>query len=83
MADVNGSVLLGVAEKFASASANNDFDGDVTALATLVGSNPPIYKNVGYYAAGSVWETWPSLATPNNTPPSGHALTEYGYFQIG
>lgn len=33
------------------------------------------YKMQGWYAAGSVYETWISVNSPNTTPPSGHTLT--------
>jgi hypothetical protein len=34
------------------------------------------YKMQGWYAAGSVYETWISINSPGNTPnPSGHTLT--------
>lgn len=33
------------------------------------------YKNEGYYAAGTVWETWITSGEPQTVPPSGHTLT--------
>lgn len=32
------------------------------------------YKNEGWYAAGSTWETWVTTQKPGTTPPSGHTL---------
>lgn len=34
-----------------------------------------IYKNEGWYAAGSAWETWITSDAPATVPPSGHPLT--------
>ncbi len=34
------------------------------------------YKMQGWYATGSVYETWTSSGQPNLTPPSGHTLTD-------
>ncbi len=43
---------------------------------------PSIFKNTGWYAAGSVYESWLSNSTPNATPPSGHTLTGIQYIQV-
>lgn len=47
----------------------------VRTSSTVIGSSPPHYKNMGWYAAGSVYETWVTTPLPSTTPPSGHALT--------
>ena len=36
---------------------------------------PAIYKNYGYYVAGSIWETWISTGFPSTANPTGHTLT--------
>lgn len=33
------------------------------------------YKMQGFFAAGSVYETWVGVGSPNTSPPSGHTLT--------
>lgn len=46
----------------------------------LGGGSPSLhvtyYKMRGWYATGSVYETWTSVNSPNFTPPSGHTLTD-------
>lgn len=39
---------------------------------------PGTYKMTGWYATGSVWESW-VVTTPDTTPPSGHTLTFITY----
>jgi len=42
-----------------------------------------IYKNQGWYAAGSVLEEWVTSGAPSTTPPSGHTLTQLQHLVIG
>lgn len=34
-----------------------------------------VYRNLGWYADGSTWESWTTLRRPSTSPPSGHTLT--------
>ena len=40
------------------------------------------YKNEGWYAAGSVYEEWPSSPFPSFFPPSGHTLTFVQFYVL-
>ena len=75
----NGGVLLGIVEAFAGSTETRTpkaHDGFVLNNATVIGDAPPIYKNQGYYVAGSVFEVWISTPLPSTFPPSGHTLAD-------
>ncbi|HSX21504.1 MAG TPA: hypothetical protein VLE97_01865 [Gaiellaceae bacterium] len=74
-----GSVLVGTIDKFRSGTETRPtqaYPGAVLVNAVTIGSSPPIYKNQGWYAAGSVFEVWVSTPLPSTFPPSGHTLTD-------
>jgi hypothetical protein len=37
------------------------------------------FKNQGWYASGSTYETWVTVTAPNTFPPSGHTLTDISF----
>ena len=41
--------------------------------------NVVFYKNEGWYAPGSVRESWVTVTLPSFVPPSGHTLTGVGF----
>ena len=43
---------------------------------------PKRWKNDGWYAAGTVWESWVTNDNPSTTPPSGHTLTQLQHVQL-
>jgi hypothetical protein len=67
--------------------ASGDRDRGATAQNEPGSSNlpappPTVFKMTGWYAAGSVYESWTSLYTPVPTPPSGHSLTNVHYVVV-
>lgn len=40
------------------------------------------FKNVGWYAAGGVFEEWITTGVPGTVPPSGHTLTNVQHYPI-
>lgn len=76
MSDINGSLLVGIIEKYASSAADNNFTGAVLGSTVTIGNAPPVYKNQGWYAAGSVYEQWISTPLPSTFPPSAHTLAD-------
>lgn len=74
-----GNVLVGTADKFAAGTETrprSGYPGAVFVNALVVGNNPPIYKNQGYYVTGSVFEEWISVGAPSTFPPSAHTLID-------
>lgn len=68
--------LVDITTVFASAGVaalGGVFASPTTSIGTLV------YKNQGYYVAGSVFEEWVTSGAPSTTPPSGHTLTDISY----
>jgi hypothetical protein len=49
----------------------------VGAIAAGVIQN--IYKNQGWYAAGSAFEEWVTSGAPSTVPPSGHTLSDISF----
>lgn len=37
------------------------------------------FKNQGWYAAGTTYETWVTTIAPNTLPPSGHTLADISF----
>lgn len=50
--------------------------GNVALPASSGGVVNNIYKNQGWYAAGSAFEIWITSPYPTTAPPSGHTLTD-------
>ena len=50
--------------------------GFVFVNALVIGDAPPIYKNQGYYVAGSAFEEWITVGVPATFPPSAHTLAD-------
>lgn len=74
-----GSLQNGVVSAFANSKKWGRRSGGVQYL---VGPPSGFYKNQGWYAATSTWETWISYEAPNAIPPSGHTLTGVQYIQV-
>jgi hypothetical protein len=80
-----GGVFVGTIAKFASATETRPrmgYPGAVYVNAVVIGNTPPIYKNQGYYVAGSVFEEWISVGAPNTFPPSAHTLADVQHVQL-
>lgn len=76
------SVAIGTVTAFRSATETQPRRADalaVAANATVIGNSPLIYKNQGYYVAGSVFEEWISIGAPSSFPPSAHTLADVSY----
>lgn len=60
------------------------FTGMLTALdqSSSQGTGVKRFKNIGWYATGSVYEEWISDQAPSITPPSGHTLTNIQHYPI-
>lgn len=79
-----GAFQAGVISAYKSGAETTPTRGNAAAVAinaTTIGSAPPIYKNKGWYAAGSAFETWITTPLPgtNFNPATGHFLTDVDY----
>lgn len=72
-----GASATGV-QLFSDEQTKLAYDGQL-ALVTQAAVANAIYKNHGWYAAGSVWEVWVTSGAPSTVPPSGHTLTNIGF----
>jgi hypothetical protein len=52
------------------------------SIGNVTGGSTAVFKMTGWYAIGSVWETWTSEGEPDLNPPSGHSLSFVRYTQI-
>ena len=57
------------------------YNGSLDTFPTGV-FNIDLFKNQGYYVAGSVYEEWVTPTAPSTTPPSGHTLTQIQYVPL-
>lgn len=84
MANIAGSLRSGVVDKarYSTTSAGFPLPGAVRAQVVQLGSNPAIYKNSGYYTAGSVWESWLSVGDPSTfNSATGHGPAQLSEIQ--
>lgn len=81
-ARATGVVVVG---QFKLASDNYTVETEIMQLSIdSVSASTGIrrFKNIGWYAAGSVFEEWISTENPSVTPPSGHTLTDIQHYPI-
>lgn len=72
----NGYLATGGAgQALPSGTRGNARRGTLAAFAANASIAVVSYKNEGWYAAGSTWETWITADAPATSPPSGHTLT--------
>lgn len=76
MANIAGSERTGLIEVTRVDNTSPGFTVQDFSVRTHVVTDPSVWKNQGWYAAGSAYETWVSTAAPSVNPPSGHTLTE-------
>lgn len=57
-------------------------DGYLITTSTASNVVNQLFKNQGWYAAGSVLEVWVTSGAPSTTAPSGHTLTDYQHHVI-
>lgn len=69
-----GNVIVGGPVNFYFDSPRTGLAGSLVQSISAV-PNLLTFKNQGWYAAGSVYETWTSVTAPDSNPPSGHTLT--------
>lgn len=69
-----GALVPQLIESFRAAPKQGARGGSLARFVSGGVSALTIYKNEGYYVAGSVWETWLTSDAPSITPPSGHTL---------
>lgn len=65
----------GAGEGVPSGSRGNSRSGYLVTFPGNAITAPVDFKNEGWYAAGSAWETWITSGDPGTIPPSGHTLT--------
>ena len=79
-----GGFVPGVISAYASSTETRINQGHNGYLVTfpLGVFNTDLFKNQGYYVAGSVYEEWVTTTAPSTTPPSGHTLTQIQYVPL-
>lgn len=70
-----GSFVPGLIESLRSARKQGAHGGAIQSFVSGGVAVLNIFKNEGWYAAGSAWETWITAGSPGTVPPSGHTLT--------
>lgn len=70
-----GSLIPGLIGSFRHARKQGAHGGAVQSFVSGGLTALDVYKNEGWYAAGSAWETWITSGDPSSVPPSGHTLT--------
>ena len=76
-----GDEIVGLRDTFSDGSHGSKA-GYVLVNALVIGSAPPIYKNQGYYVAGSAFEEWITVGVPATFPPSAHTLVDCQYLVL-
>ena len=84
MANIAGSLRTGVVDKgrYSTTTTTWPLPGAVRVFVTQLGGNPSVWKNQGYYTAGSTWESWISVGTPSDfNAATGHGLPDFSQLQ--
>ena len=84
MANIAGSIRGGVVDKdrYSTTTSSWPIPGSVRVMAVQLGSNPAVWKNKGYYAAGSVWESWITVGDPSTfNSATGHGPSQLSEIQ--
>jgi hypothetical protein len=77
-----GSLISQLIDAFVSSPKQGARSGSLDSFVSGGVAILYIYKNEGWYAAGSAWETWITSGAPQTVPPSGHTLAFEQHFPI-